>query len=42
MKKGNRNKYKLDYAGYLLFILEKLNKIEEILSIKSKNKTKSN
>lgn len=38
MKKGNRNKYKLDYAWYLLFILEKLNKIEELLSFKIKNK----
>lgn len=38
MKKGNRNKYKLDYAGYLLFILRKLEYIEEILSSKIKNK----
>ena len=37
MKKGNRNKYKLDYAGYLLFILEKLNNIDNLLSSKIKN-----
>ena len=38
MKKGNRNKYKLDYAGHLLFILEKLNNIDNLLNIKIKNK----
>lgn len=38
MKKGNRNKYKLDYAGYLLFILRKLEYIDEILITRIENK----
>lgn len=39
MEKDNRNMYKLDYAQYLLFILQKLNKLDEILSSKIKYKT---
>lgn len=38
MKKDGLIKYERNYAGYLLFILEKLNKIEELLNIKNENK----
>ena len=38
MKKGSLIKYERNYAGYLLFILEKLNNIDNLLSFKIKNK----
>lgn len=38
MKKDDLIKNERNHAGYLLFILEKLNKIEELLSFKIKNK----
>ena len=38
MKKDDLIKNERNHARYLLFILEKLNKIEELLSIKTKNK----
>lgn len=34
MEKDNRNKYRLDYTQYLLFVLEKLDKIEDDLNFK--------
>jgi len=37
MKKDDLIKNERNHARYLLFILEKLNKIEELLSIKIKN-----
>lgn len=39
MKKDNQNKYKLDYAGYLLFILYKLDIIDRILTTRIENET---
>lgn len=38
MKKDDLIKNERNHARYLLFILEKINKIEELLSIKIKNK----
>ena len=38
MKKDDLIKNERNHARYLLFILEKLNKIEELLNIKIKNK----
>lgn len=38
MKKDSLIKNERNYARHLLFILEKLNKIEELLSFKIKNK----
>lgn len=34
MEKDNRNKYRLDYTQYLLFVLKKLDKIEDDLNFK--------
>lgn len=31
MRKENRNMYKLDFAGYLLFIYDKIQKLERFL-----------
>ena len=38
MKKDDLIKNERNHARYLLFILEKLNKIEELLNVKIKNK----
>lgn len=38
MKKGGLIKNERNHARYLLFILEKLNNIDNLLSIKIKNK----
>lgn len=38
MKKDDLIKNERNHARYLLFILEKLNKIEELLSLKIKSK----
>lgn len=38
MKKESRNMYKVDFARHLLLILEKLKKLDEIISVKTKNK----
>ena len=38
MKKDDLIKNERNHAGYLLFILEKLNNIDNLLSIKIKNK----
>lgn len=38
MKKDDLIKNERNYARYLLFILEKLDKIDNLLSIKIKNK----
>lgn len=38
MKKDDLIKNERNHARHLLFILEKLNKIEELLSLKIKNK----
>lgn len=38
MKKDDLIKNERNHARYLLFILEKLNKIEDLLNIKIKNK----
>ena len=39
MKKDGLIKYERNHARHLLLILEKLNKIEELLNIKNENKT---
>ena len=38
MKKENRNTYKVSFAETLLLILKKLNNIDNLLSLKIKNK----
>lgn len=38
MKKDSLIMYERNYARYLLFILEKLNNIDNLLSLKIKNK----